>query len=65
MQIEIDLDTLTGDERYHLANGLEKLETKSSSCCIAIIKLRQFNKSLETHPYIVQLADPLRKECGL
>ena len=55
MQIEIQLDNLDEDERYHLGIGLHQIKSPSPSCCAAIDELSRiatanFNKFLESHP---------------
>jgi len=50
MQIEIDIGRLSGDEQYHLARGLEKLENPSPSCKQALTMLKQLaTESLNEH----------------
>ncbi len=56
MLITIDPANLTGDERYHLAHGLEALENPNSSCKKLIAELRRLsneshNKHCREHPY--------------
>ena len=56
MKIEIDIDSLSDDEQYHLVIGLEKIAKPSQSCKEAIIELRRlatesFNKLCREHPY--------------
>ena len=56
MKIEIDLDSLSDDERYHLRDGLEALEQPSPSCNKAIAELKRisresYNKFCREHPY--------------
>lgn len=55
MQIEIDIEQLSDDERYHLREGLEKLENPSSTCKRALARLTQlaneaFNEHLRKYP---------------
>lgn len=55
MQIDIDLEGISEDERYHLTNGLEKLKHPSESCKEALLQLRRlsiqsYSKFLEEHP---------------
>lgn len=50
MQIEIDIDQLSSDERYHLYEGLIELKSPSSSCKKALARLtRLSNKEFDEH----------------
>jgi len=50
MQIEIDIERLSDDERYHLSTGLGKLENPSPSCKQALTRLKQLaTESLNEH----------------
>ncbi len=56
MLITIDPASLTADEQYHLAIGLEALENPHSSCKKLIAELQRiataaFNKHCREHPY--------------
>jgi len=56
MQVEIDPEVLTSDERYHLSNGLEAIICPSPSCRKLINELcrlstKAFNKHCREHPY--------------
>jgi hypothetical protein len=56
MKIEIDLGSLSDDEHYHLAKGLEALEHPNLSCKRAIAELKRlsnesYSKFCSKHPY--------------
>jgi len=55
MQIDIDIESLSSDERYHLAKGLKEINSPSQTCKKALSQLQHlsnesFNKFLREHP---------------
>ena len=56
MQMEIDIGSLSEDERYHLSNGLKALKNPSQSCRKVIAELSRlatesFNKFCKENPF--------------